>query len=294
MSSEGTISERLEVHSRAGLATLGLFLKKYASSPEPSELGARSSIREDVVVREITRTLGQIPGTIRVLDACCGLGATAAAVVRSPLVDKNRIEYVAVDRDTGCVRKLETGTEQFTGFAQFQIVQRDICDLPDIQSGSIHLIILNNSLHEIAPHLYPAMFATFNRLILPMIGRICVVDMEELPRDSPEATAITWKADQVKDFLRAGGLTSEVSVHPKGTSVYQAHVHPAASVDQAGITKALVKILRRKLDDDVASRRSIEVRLGHTADEYKRWLVLTGSIARYADELIVLGGRTTR
>jgi hypothetical protein len=63
---------------------LGEFVKAYASAPPIADLAARSSIREDTVIAELSGMLlanGNEP--ITVVDACCGVGSLAKRILKS-------------------------------------------------------------------------------------------------------------------------------------------------------------------------------------------------------------------
>jgi ubiquinone/menaquinone biosynthesis C-methylase UbiE len=271
---------------------LGAFVKQYANPPEPVDLELRSSIREDAVIREIARLLAEHKGTqVRVLDACCGVASLPKRVLRSVAPEAPRIAYWAVDRDTGCIETVKSQIEDYRAFASFSVLQRQAWDLSGLDGHSMDLIVLNNTLHEIPPHLYPGMFAVFNQLLDPERGRMCIVDMEILPADAPEAIAITWEGTEVQRFLDAGGLAPELTLHDKQMTVYQAHCKPAPhGVNQEDMRLEIGTLLRRKLSDAIIQRQRIEAALLSGRKDYRAWLVVTGTIARLAEEIAALGG----
>jgi len=194
-----------------------------------------------------------------------------------------------VDRDTGCVETLKSLRFEFTGFSDFRIMQRQASDLADFEQGGADLIVLNNALHEISPHLYPELFSNFNCLLQPVRGRICVVDMESLPADSPEAIAINWSAAEVRTFLRAAGFSPEVTLHQKQTIVYQAHArHVPEGIDEGAIRLVIREMLLGKLNAAINLRRQLDAALARGADEFRSWLVITGSIARLSEVLAAM------
>jgi ubiquinone/menaquinone biosynthesis C-methylase UbiE len=273
-----------------GNMELGVFLKRYASPPEPAPLGSRSSIREDAVVREVARLLAETPDSIEVLDACCGAGTLAKRILRGIEPDSRRVSYLAIDRDSASIDSIKSEADAFKGFQRFRPLQREVSDLHDLPSGSIDLVVLNNVLHEIQPRLYPEMFSEFNRLLRQSIGRVAIVDMEELPDDSPEAIAITWRGSELEQILHTGGFAPELSLHEKSTRVYQLHVRPVdGSVDRNAMRTQITALLLGKVPMIAAARRQVEARLAGGGGDLRQWLVLTGTLARYADELLALG-----
>jgi len=270
---------------------LGAFLRQYANPPEAVDLELRSSIREDAVVREIARLLmAHTEVQIRVLDACCGVATLPKRVLRSIAGEASRIAYWAVDRDTGCIETVKSQVEDFRAFASFTLLQRQAWDLSGLDEHSMDLIVLNNSLHEIPPHLYPSMLGVFNRLLSPERGQICIVDMETLPENSPEAIAITWGGEEVRRFLCAGGFAPEVTLHDKQMTVYQAHCrHAPKGIREKDMQHEILALLRQKLSVAIAERQRIQAGLLSGSVDYRAWLVLTGTIARLAEELSAFG-----
>jgi ubiquinone/menaquinone biosynthesis C-methylase UbiE len=268
---------------------LGTFLKRYAGPAEVAEIGVRSSLREDAAIRDLSQLLTEFPGDlIRVLDVCCGIGTLAKRISRSVINETGRIAYWAIDRDTGCIETIKAQPGEFDGFHSFTLMQREAWDLVGLQPDSMDLIVVSNVLHEIPPHLYSRLFSIFNSHLKPSRGRICIIDMEQLPTDEPECIAINWHGSEVEQFLRAGGLRPEVTVHEKDVQVYQVHVNRAAVVDETAINREIKKLLRVKLTTVIARRKLITAAVQSGANNYREWLVLTGTIARYAEELACL------
>lgn len=264
---------------------LGSFLKLYAGQSGAADLESRSSIREDTVVRELARLLADHPtGTLHIVDACCGEGSLARRVLSS-IGPVGRIHYCAVDKDPGCIASIDARKSDFAQFQQFRYLQRQVWDLADLDHSAVDLIVLNNALHEIPPHLYPKVFNTFNDLLRPQRGRICIVDMEVLPEDAPESMAIAWRGCEVERYLQAGGFSLELTLHPKATTVYQAHVRRSTeAVDGLAMLNEIQQLIQEKMDETILARRKVTSNLTeHLA--HRKWLILTGSIARYADEL---------
>jgi len=178
-------------------------------------------------------------------------------------------------------------------FGGFKLMQRQAWDLADLERGSMDLIVLNNSLHEIPPHVYPGLFSSLNALLQPHRGCICIVDMESLPDNSPESIAVNWTGAEVGCILRSGGFNPSITIHDKQTTVYQAHTHRVEGrVDEGRMADLIRERLLIKLDCAIACRRKIDAALVTGKDEFRKWLVTTGSIARYSEELVALSAFT--
>jgi len=268
--------------------SLGRFVKNYAGLPDPVDLDSRSSVREDAVVRELARLLAEDAGAVRVIDACCGLASLPRRIISAIGVQVARIEYVAIERDAACVDMMRTFEEDFKAFGSFRSLLRDVCDLTGVEFPPAHLVVLNNVLHEIPPRHFPQMFASLNGLLCPDRGRICVIDMESLPLDSPEAIAIPWTASEVVDLLKAAGFNPESTTHEKSVRVYQVHFRRAENIDKSAMRAALQAHISRKLDTAIRARRRIEALLGSGSDHFREWVVTTGTVARLADELAAI------
>jgi ubiquinone/menaquinone biosynthesis C-methylase UbiE len=268
--------------------SLGKFVRNYATLPEPADLDTRSSIREDAIVREIARLLGETKNPIRVVDACCGLAGLPRRVITSIGNEVGRIEYLAIERDASCVEVVRTFEDDFRIFGSFKLILRDVCDLEGINAPPADLVILNNVLHEIAPRQFAEMFASLNVLLRPDGGHICVIDMESLPDDAPEAIAIPWSGKEVVDVLAAGGFSPTLTTHKKSVVVYQIHVRRVDKVDAAAMTKKVKFYLQKKLGDAVRLRRKFSALIASGGDDFRRWVVATGQVARLAEELLAL------
>lgn len=266
---------------------LGEFVKSYASAPAVVDLSERSSIREDTVIGELSRLMldsGEDP--ISMLDACCGMGSLPKRIIQSMGEKIGRISYLAVDEHPTSIKSIRVQERDFDGFRSFKLIQREVFDLPDLDSGSIDLIVLNNALHEIPPRYFPKMLSTFNALLNPSKGLLCIVDMEGLPDDEPESLAITWRGGEVEEFLRVGGLAPVVTVHPKLTIVYHARVRFTTSgIDERKMLECIKKILERKLSAAINTRQKLEADLLSNPALLREWIVSTGTIARCAEEL---------
>jgi ubiquinone/menaquinone biosynthesis C-methylase UbiE len=270
---------------------LGAFIKQYASPPEPVDLDTRSSIREDAVIRELARLLADYQSDdICVLDVCCGVAPLAKRIMKSVGPDVSRVVYWAVDRDTGCIETVRAQQDEFASFRSFELMQRQGWDLMDLNPRKMDLIALNNALHEIPPRFYPQLFTTFNSLLNPARGRVCIVDMETLPADAPESIAIVWSGKEVQQFLTTAGFVPEVTLHEKQSTVCQVHVrHAPQGLASDEMRRDIQALLKRKLSNAIASRQKVEAALVSGVDRYREWVVLTGTIARCAEELAALG-----
>ena len=110
--------------------------------------------------------------------------------------------------------------------------------------------------------------------------------MESLPQDEPESLAINWTGREVEEFLGAGGLSAVVTTHPKLTVVYHAQVKRVeGGVDEAGMLDKLRSMVKSKLSNAINSRRSLEAALLSKPAVLREWIVSTGTIARYSEEL---------
>lgn len=270
---------------------LGSFIKDYVGPPPAEELAARSSIREDTVIRELSRLLSESDSApLNILDACCGVAGLADRIIQALGPKAGRIAYWAVDRDTACIETVRARQPEFAALHSITILQRELHDLVGIEPESIHLIVLNNVLHEIPPREFPQMFDRLNGLLEASVGRLCIVDMETLPEESPEAIAITWTGAETEELLRAGGLSPEVTIHDKSIRVYQAHVKRiVAPIDKVAMRIAIRRSLEDKLRRAVAARRHLDAHLlTASVPTLRRWLVLTGTIARCAEELLAM------
>lgn len=269
---------------------LGSFVKAYASPPPPADISVRSSIREDTVIAEISRLLSETGAdSINVLDACCGLAVLPKRIIQSVGRKIERVSYWAIDEDPSCIKTIRAQQKDFEQFRSFSPMQRHITDLEGLSNASMDLIFLNNALHEIPPRFYPKIFSTFNSLLNPERGLICIVDMESLPDDSPESIAITWNGAEVEQFLRAGGFSPAVTLHEKVTVVYQAQIrHAPLGVNETSMLRQIDTLIQEKLHNAILDRQKIEAGLTSNPSKYQPWIVLTGTIARCAEELYLI------
>ena len=153
---------------------------------------------------------------------------------------------------------------------------------------TVDLVVLGNTLHELPPHRFPELFEAFNQVIDKDVGRVCVIDMEELPLDEPEAVAINWKLEEVEAFLQAGGFEVAPSNHPKSVGVFRILVKHTSKLNPFGMLKEIRSQLRKKLQLLIQERAELSEDPSADDDELLNWIVLTGSIARCAEELLLV------
>ena len=272
-------------------SSLGSFIRQYACSPEAVEEASRSSFREDTVIREISRFLSDHPhGTIHILDACCGQATLPKQLIKSISDRVGRIAYCGIDHNPNYIRSVEIEMRAAKQrFESFHCIAREISDLEGLPGYPFDLIVLSNTLHEISPATYPTMFTQLNSLLNPARGQVCIIDMENLPAEEPEAVAITWHGDEVVKFLKAGGLKASLSQHPKRVMVYQVDIkHTADEIDESAMTAEIHAILNAKMVQAIDQRQEAQVSLVSKKADFRKWLVLTGTIARCAEEITAL------
>jgi hypothetical protein len=269
-------------------AALGRFIKGYVQMPEAVFCDSRSSIREDAVIREISRLLAENQSPICIVDACCGMAGLPRRIISSIGGDVARINYVAIERDSACIDMIKTSPEEFSAFASFRPLLRDVCDLDGLHIDEAHLIILNNVAHEIPPHHYIDLLSCLNKLLHKGSGRLCIIDMEELPGDSPEAIAINWSMKELVEILKSGGFHPEPSLHEKAVNVYQIHVRHIENVNRNAMLQAIRTCVANKLELAIRKRRKLEASFASGHENYEAWVVATGSLARLADEAAAL------
>jgi hypothetical protein len=278
-------SKSKEELKRVELERLGRFVMNYFKPPHSDDLGARSSIREDAVIRELVRLLADHKGKIRVIDTCCGFGGLARRILLAMETEVQRIDYVAVDRDSACIDRMILSGDDFKSFGSFKPLLRDVCDLGGVGLADAHLVILNNVLHEIPPRIFPQMFVSLNALLCPNDGRICLIDMESLPADFPEANAISWTTSEIVEILIASGFKPEASTHDKSVRVYQIHCRRIAKINEAAMRAAIRIKLRQKLDVGIKMLQKIEASPALGADNILNLFMITVTIARLTVEL---------
>src|SRR6266403_823666 len=104
---------------------LASFLKMYTGSAPVVTVEERSSIREDVALREVVRILSIVrPRIVRVLDLCCGEASLAMRIGRSiPVAEARRVTYVGVDHNPSCVAAVEARASALAGLRRIRMLQ---------------------------------------------------------------------------------------------------------------------------------------------------------------------------
>lgn len=267
-------------------------LRRYVGTPGVAEESSRTAVREDLVISAIADLLESHPRPeFRILDACCGLGGLALHLAKNLGDRADRVVYLGIDQNFRYVnraRKLafETGT---LGSVDFRI--GEVWRLPTEWGGGIDLVVLGNTLHELPPSRFPELFEAFNNVITADVGRVCVIDMEELPAAEPEAGAINWRLEEVEAFLTAAGFAVAPSNHPKSVGVFRVVVKRAERIDREAMLKSIKSRLRGKLDRLLQGREVLPEEPYKIDALLLEWIIVTGSIARCAEELLLVERR---
>ncbi len=271
---------------------LGAFLKGYVGAPASVDLPSRSSIREDSVVEELSAILDSSDGEIRVVDVCCGDGLLAERILSGIDPRAARVRFWAIDREPSCIEVLRTKSKKFAGFLEFTPLLRDVGDLRDLERGSIDLVILNNALHEISPGSFPQLFSVLNDLIRPEGGCVCVVDMEELPQDAPEAMAINWHGKEVEEILTAGGMPVSMTRHQKSVMVYRARARQRQEgIAQNDMLATIVRLLKKKRRAALDRLRDATAAVRSRSSGFEEWIIAAGQVARLTQEFDAIESR---
>ncbi|MDQ3674719.1 MAG: class I SAM-dependent methyltransferase [Gemmatimonadota bacterium] len=267
-------------------------LRRYAGMPGAVDETGRTGVREDVVISGIADFLGSHPrDAFRVLDACCGYGNLAVHLANNLGDRANRVAYFGVDLNAQHIHRARRPhpDKRKLGGAAYRV--GEIWDLPGEWRGTMDLVVLSNTLHELAPHRFPDLFESLNSIIAADVGRICVIDMEELPPGDPEAVAINWKMEEAEAILKAGGFEVSPSKYPKSVGVLRVQVKQAASIDHRGMLGEIAIHLRKKLGSLARDRAELDGQFYEDDDSLLTWIVLTGSVARLAEELLLVEQR---
>lgn len=265
---------------------LSEFIRAYAGTPDAIGLEGRSSFREDSVVVELRQLLTANARDVTVIDMCCGEANVAKHIMNSIGSESRRVHILAVDGDSGCIEALQNASEQFNLLASFTPIVRMIPDVCVCRESKVDIIVLNNALHEVAPRYFAKMFANFNTLLNKQTGQVYVIDMSELPADTPESIAITWTGDEVCGVLRAGDLECERTAHDKSVPVYRIVIQPSRQgVNVEAIDRAVLGCLLQK--QEVALERLRAIRRDKRGRHHgvQQWVVAVGTVARLADEI---------
>jgi ubiquinone/menaquinone biosynthesis C-methylase UbiE len=267
-------------------------LRRYAGMPGVADETTRTGIREDAVILAIADLLGAHPRPqFRVLDACCGLGGLASHLANNLSGPADRVAYLGIDQNSqhiGRARKLTVAKNKLHS-VEYRI--GEVWHLPVEWHSTIDLVVLSNTLHELPPHKYPELFAAFNKVIADDEGRICVIDMEELPVGEPEAIAINWKLEEVEAVLRGGGFEVAPSKFAKSVGVFRVLVKHTKNINPGGMLREIRSQIRKKLATLTQDRAESAEEAYADDDSLLNWIVLTGSVARCAEELLLVEQR---
>jgi SAM-dependent methyltransferase len=262
-------------------------LRRYAGMPGVADDSNRTSIREDAIIVAIADLLdSHRRPQFRVLDACCGLGGLAIHLSNNLSGRADKVAYFGIDQNYNYIVRARTssGQKHKLHCAEYRI--GEIWHLPTEWHGTMDLVVLSNTLHELPPHKYPELFAAFNKVITPDVGRVCVIDMEELPVADPEAIAINWNLTEVEAILKAGGFEVTPSNHPKSVGVFRVVVKHTESVDAIGMLTEIRSHLRKKVASLAQERAELANKAYEDDNSLLNWIVRTGSVARCAEELL--------
>ncbi|MFN0052937.1 MAG: class I SAM-dependent methyltransferase [Planctomycetales bacterium] len=280
---------------RTGLDALLSFqerLRCYAGLPGIASESDRTAIREDAIILAVSDLLSTHPRPqLRVLDACCGHGGLAAHLANNLSAGASRVAYLGIDQSSKHIaraRRLPLVPEKLHSL-EFRL--GEVWHLPQEWHATVDLVVLSNTLHELPSHRFPELFAAFNGVIVPNEGRVCVIDMEELPVGEPEAIAINWKLEEVEAILSAGGFKVTPSNHPKSVAVFRIVVQHAEKIDSLGMLNEIRSRLRKKLAIHAQERAEAVEEAYVDDDSLLNWIVLTGSVARCAEELLLVEQR---
>ena len=209
------LTEDLRRISLESLLSLQDRLRRYAGMPGVADETTRTAIREDAVILAIADLLGDHPRPqFRVLDACCGLGGLALHLANNLTDRASKVVYLGIDQNAQHItraRKLQAAKSKLHS-TEYRV--GEVWYLPVEWHATIDLVVLSNTLHELPPHKFPELFEALNKVIAPDVGRVCIIDMEELPLGEPEAIAINWKLEDVEAILTAGGFEVTPSTSP--------------------------------------------------------------------------------
>lgn len=282
-----SLAEKLERADREQLA-IGKAIANYVAFPSSLGLTERSSIREDSVIQEVGDRLRATSGEIVVIDVCSGLSVVAKRIIEALGTEAKRVCYWGIDRDKDCIDTVSADASTFDELASFNPVLRDACDIEVCSANTVDLIVLNNALHEIPPRLFPKLFANFSRMLKPGTGRICVVDMVDLPAEAPESIAITWTSQEVIDILRAAGFRASATNHQKSVPVFRIVAEKLpGDLRATDMANQLMVCLRQKLSAAVSQYRAVRKGKLDGAGLIS-WVVAAGTVARIADEILAL------
>jgi len=269
------------------------YLRRLVKPPGVSDCAARSSFREDMAIEVVKEFLLRETGSqerVHILDACCGLGSWIKMAASALGSHSSRLAYTGIDVDSETLHRLDLAMASHRGrFAEFRCLLRSATDLEGIPGSPFHIIFLHNTLHELCPSKIPAILSMLARLLRPGVGRLSIIDMETLPKDDPEAIAITWQVKEVIEILESGGFVSVDSKHQKSVPVYSIEAAgPGKAVQETAIASRLRSLLQRKLERAVDERLRCPKDPGLSPADLKDWLLQTAAVARITEALHLL------
>ncbi len=274
------------------LLSLQECLRRYAGLPGVADESTRTAIREDAIITAIADVLGGHPRPqFRILDACCGVGGLASHLANNLSGGANKIAYFGIDHSSQHIGRARKVTIAKGKLHSVEYRVGEVWHIPLEWHSTVDLVVLSNTLHELPPHKYPELFSIFNKVITEDVGRVCVIDMEELPVGEPEAIAINWKLEEVEAILREGGFEVAPSNHPKSVGVFRVLVKHAKNIDPVGMLKEIQSQLRLKLANLARKRAEWAEEAYSDDDSLLNWIILTGSVARCAEELLLVEQR---
>ncbi len=176
------------------------------------------------MIDELGELLKRIPpnAPIYLLDCCCG-AARLAKFIRDSGVGISRVCYQGIDADRDAVSKARADktSGDFDGFQEFDVRQRELSDLSGYELGSYHLITINNAIHEIKASQLPDLICSLYELLAPEFGRLCIIDLEELPETTLEPWAITYESREMQHLIESSGCRADCHVHFKDVVTFR-------------------------------------------------------------------------
>ncbi|MGB4847129.1 MAG: dCTP deaminase [Saprospiraceae bacterium] len=225
---------------------IGVFIKRFIGKPNISDYGGRTTLRDDSIYKAIEHFLSNGATSIRLLDVCCGTAGWISFLESSIGEKISKIEFVGVDGDDECIRKLNA-SQYKDKFSRFNSLVRKANDLEGLSGpNGFDIIIFSNSLHEIGPDEYSIIFESMNNQVNETKGKIIITDMEELPDKEIESIAINWTGEEVVDFLKSAGFTPSLTRHQKEVPVFQVTIGFTRNFNRNGMLIRLRELLIQK------------------------------------------------
>lgn len=267
----------------------------YAGVPGVADNPERMSVREDLIVNIVSHGIdarSRAAGAdqpYRVLDACCGPGGLASHLASNLSGGAKNLAYVGIDHSSKFINDGRKKHSKFpTKLKSVEFELREVWNLKSLAEPSFNLVVLSNTLHELSPHRFPELFSCFNEIIDKASGQVCVIDMQELPIGAPEAIAINWKLEELEAVLRSGGFAVVPSKYQKSVGVLCVVVKYSESVDRVAMLREIRNQLQKKLTAFANDRAEAAAVAAESNDNLMNWIVVTGSTARCAEELLLV------